>query len=568
MKLKRLLKLVLVSTLVMLLVLTLGTASAQDPGKVLQLAVSTETDNLNPYLTGLGPSHTNIYLYLRGPWTFDDTGNLIPVLVDALPIDVEGGVSQTEDGKTVVRFTLADFAVWSDGTPMTADDFILPFDVSQDGLTGMVQDLFTDVVESVEAGESDREVVVTYVGTQPDWYAAGWWPLPAHVLRPLWEEAVANGAGMDSLDWNRAPTVGNGPYVFSEWVTGSFLRFTRNDNFFQPPWFDEVVVSFYPDQTVVRTILQNGQADLSTFGQPPDIFDFQDDPNFVISSLPAGVIESWYLNLGEKGNPALKDIRVREALVMALDRQLIVDELLGGVTTIPTSFWNGTIWEDPSVAELWPTYDPEAAVALLNEAGWIDEDGDGICEAHGVEGVEDGTPLTLTHNTTAATLRIDAQVLAQDILADSCIDLELSTVEPTLMLATLDNGGAQRSGDSDIYHFAVLTVRTSIAGPNYWACDGITTPENPAGLNLAHACWEEIDAIWDIIGTESDIDARQEAANQIQKFQAENLFWIPMWDRPSLAVYSTTLENVRLAPDDISPFRGMFWQVYEWQRAE
>ncbi|MEP7292520.1 MAG: ABC transporter substrate-binding protein, partial [Chloroflexota bacterium] len=510
---------------------------------------------------------TNIYLYLRGPWTFDDTGTLIPVLVDQLPIDVEGGVVQ-EEGKTIVRFTLNDTAIWSDGEPMTAADFIFPFTVWQDGLTPLVQDIFTDSIESVAQGDTVKEVVVTFSPTHPDWYDAGIWPLPAHVLTPLYEEAKANGLGLDSLDWNRAPTVGNGPFVFSEWVTGSYLRFSRNDNYIHPPWFNEVVISFYPDATVVRTILQNGQADMSTFGQPVDVLDFKDDPNFNISSLPAGTTENWYINLGPKGNPALKDIRVRQALVMALDRHAFVDDLLGGVTTTPTSYWNGTPWEDPTVADLWPAYDPEGAVALLAEAGWTDEDGDGTCEAHGVDGIEDGTPLVFTHTTTAATLRMDAQVLAQDILAESCIGLEISTVEPTLMLATLDNGGAQRSGDSDIYHFAVIGPRTSISGSNYWACNGITTPENPAALNLSHFCWPEIDDLFTILGTEPDEAIRQDAANQIQKFMAENLFWIPMWDRPSLVVYNSQLEGLKLVPEDISPYRGLFWQVYDWQRAE
>lgn len=560
---------VLLALLAISLLTLTATVSAQDadPARVLQVASATETDNLNPYLTGLGPSHTNIYLYLRGPWTFDDSGTLIPVLVDALPVDVEGGVVQ-EEGKTIVRFTLNDSAVWSDGVPMTADDFIFIFNVWQDGLTALTQDIFTDSIENVEQGESDKEVVVTFNPTHPDWYDAGFWPLPAHVLRPLYEAAKEQGLGLDTLDWNRAPTVGNGPFVFSEWVSGSYLRFSRNDNFMTPAWFDEVVVSFYPDQTVVRTILQNGQADVSTFGQPVDVLDFQDDPNFTISSLPAGTTENWYINLGPKGNPALKDIRVRQALVMALDRQAFVDELLGGVTTTPTSYWNGTQWEDKSVADLWPAYDPEAAVALLAEAGWTDDDGDGICEAHGVEGIEDGTPLVLKHTTTAATLRMDAQVLAQDILAESCIGLELLTVEPTLMLATLDQGGAQRSGDSDIYHFAVIGIRTSISGPNYWSCEGITTPENPAGLNLSHFCWPEIDDLFTTIASEPDEAIRQDAANQIQKFMAEQLFWIPMWDRPSLIVASSQIEGMKLVPDDISPYRGLYWQIYEWQRAE
>lgn len=565
-RITRVLGLLLVGAL--LLTLLVGSAAAQGNPRVLTIAQATEADYLNPWLTGLGPSHDLIYLINRGPWAFNPEGEIVPVLVEQLPDAVEGGITVTEDGKTVVRYTLADWAVWSDGTPMSADDFILPFEVSQDGLTAFVQDIFTDNIESVTAGDSPQEVVITYTGVRPDWWFAGYWPLPNHVLRPLWEEAVANGLGMDSLDWNRAPTVSNGPFVFEEWLSGSYMRFSRNENWFQPAWFEEVVVNFYPDPTVVETILMNGEADITGFGQPADAADFIGNDDFVISVIPAGVIEGWYLNLGPKGNPALKDLRVRKAIVMGLDRQEIVDELQFGLTTVPVSAWHGTAWEDASVGALWPQYDPEGAVALLNEAGWSDEDGDGICEAHGVEGVEDGTPLQLTHTTTAVTLRMDAQVLAQDYLRDICIDLVLNTVDPTLILATLDRGGAQRSGDSDIYHFAVLLVRTSITPPNYWACDGIPSEDNPAGLNLAHACWEEMDETWDVLATNTDQEVRQEAANTIQRFMAENLYWIPMWDRPSLTIYSADLQNVNLVAADIGAIRGLYWQIHEWTRAE
>lgn len=552
--------------LICLLLLAVSSITAQDEGRVLRLASATEIDTLNPYLTGLGPSHTVIYLMFRGPWAFDPNGEIVPILVDQLPTETENGITVTEEGNTVVRFTLNENAVWSDGTPMTADDFILPYEASNDGISTIVQALSADDIASVEAGETDQEVVVTYATFNADWYFAGWWPLPSHVVRPLYEESLANGEGLETLDWNRAPTVGNGPFVFDEWLTGSFTRFVRNENFYDPAWFEEVVVSYYPDPTVVRTILKNGEADFSSFGQPSDVFDFQDDPNFVISTIPAGVIEGWYLNLGPDGHPALKDVRVREALVMALDRQLIVDELLGGLTTIPDSVWYGTGWAKEGLD--WPEYDPEGAIALLAEAGWTDGDGDGICEAQGIEGIEDGTPLEFSLTTTTVTIRMDMQVLAQDILQESCISLELKTVEPTLILATLDAGGAQRSGEDDIYHFAVLLARTSIAAPNYWSCEGIPSAENVAGLNLAHACWEEIDALWDTLVSEPDPEVRQANADQIQEFMAENLHWIPMWDRPAIAIYSADLENVNLVAEDISSSRVMFWQIQDWERAE
>lgn len=542
-----------------LLLLFSFTTWAQDNPRVLRAAIDQEPTSLNRYYTIQAAAFMFIDLFALPPWLVDDQLQHQPTLVDALPPNVEGGVIQTDDGKTVVRYTLADWAVWSDGTPLTAADFILPFEAANDGVSKMVATLFADV-ESVEQGATEKEVVVTFKGPHPDWFDAGWSPLPNHLLREPYTAGVVAGTGMETLEFNRNPTLSNGPFIFAEWQTGSFIRFVRNDNFHQPPWFDELVVSYYPDANVMKTIIANGEADIAHNFAPSDVIDFVDDPNFVVDPKFNSGREAWWFNLGDKAHPALRDARVRKAIAMGLDRQVIVDELLAGLTEVPESFWDQTPYFNANIPVI--SYDPEGALALLNEAGWRDDDGNGICEAHGVEGVEDGTPLRLTHGTVNSPERVDTQVIAQEMLREICIDLEIRAYDIGIFSASYNDGGILRIGENDILMFYGFTVYEGISAVEWFACDNLPSDQNPNGFNAVQKCWPELDTLWDTLNTEVDPTARQQAANDIQQFMADEAFWIGMWNRPQIAVYRSDLQNVRLAG------QSQYWQVSEWRRAE
>lgn len=532
---------------------------AQDNPRVLRAAIDQEPTSLNRYYTIQAAAFMFIDLFALPPWLVDDQLQFQPMLVETLPSEVEGGVTQTADGKTVVRYTLADWAVWSDGTPVTAADFILPFEAANDGVSKLVATLFADV-ESVEQGESDKEVIVTFKGAHPDWFDAGWSPLPEHVLREQYDAGVAAGTGLEGLDFNRNPTVSNGPFVFAEWQSGSFIRFVRNDNFHQPPWFDELVVSYYPDANVMKAIIANGEADIAHNFAPSDVVELIDNPEFVVDPKFNSGREAWWFNLGDNANPAVQDVRVRKAIAMGLDRVLIVDELLAGLTEVPESFWDQTPYYNEAIPVM--SYDPEGAVALLNEAGWRDDDGDGICEAHGVESVTDGTPLKLTHGTVNSPERVDTQVIAQAMLREICIDLEIRAYDIGIFSAPYNDGGILRIGENDILMFYGFTVYEGISAIEWFACDNIPGDENPNGFNAVQKCWPELDALWDALNTETDPAARQQAADDIQQFMADEAFWIGMWNRPQIAVYRSELQNVRLAG------QAQYWQVSEWVRGE
>jgi peptide/nickel transport system substrate-binding protein len=550
----------LIPPLLLLITLVwLPAGNAQDSNRILRAAIDQEPTSLNPYLTVQQAAYNFIDLYLLRPWLVNDEITYSPILVDALPTEVDGAIGVNDEGQSVVSFTLSERAVWSDGTPMSAADFIFPFEVANDGLSNFSNTTFNSIA-NVEEGMSAQEVVVTFAAFNPDWQDAGFYPLPEHVLREPYDAAVANGTGLDTLDWNLAPTVANGPFEFAELESGSFMRFVRSETFATQPWFEEVVVNFYADPAVMRAVLENNEADIAHNFQPADVIELQDNPEIVIDSKFDSGREAWWFNLGRDPNPALLDVRVRRAIALGLDRETIVEELLGGLTEVPNSFWDNTQFYNEDITTY--PYDPEAAMALLEEAGWVDADGDGIREAQGIDGIEDGTPLVISVGTTTAPLRVDTQLVAQDMLGEIGIQLELSNYDGSNWATPFDQGGGFRGGFDDALQFFGFTAFTSIQATPWFSCAQVPSEDNPNGINATHTCYEELDALWSSLATEPDPAERQRIANEIQTFMADEVIWIGLWNRPQLTVYNTSLLNVR--PGAQSPY----WQVVEWERAE
>ncbi|MBK8021994.1 MAG: hypothetical protein IPK19_11350 [Chloroflexi bacterium] len=548
----------------LLFLVTTGALYAQDAApRVLRIASLTEPPGLVGYVDVRGAAIYFNEIYNLPPWGLDDLANPIPILVEEIPSIENGGVVNA-DGKTTVSFTIADWAVWSDGEPITAADFILPFDMMNDGISIMIANRFANgaAVESVAQGETEKDVVVTFAAPQPDITNTWVMPLPDHALRPLYETALAEGKGFDTLtDWIRAPQVGNNAFVFAEWVSGSFLRFTRNENYWKDVYFDELNIAFYPDPTVLAQTLATGGADMATGLPLIESMDFVAmTPTMEVLTNFTGTRIELQLNLGETGHPALKDPRVRQALVMAIDRQSLSDDLFNGLTHAPRSYWDGTPWFNPDTPFI--DYDPEGALALMREAGWYDDDGDGILEAHGVDGIEDGTPLQFRSNTYSDAWSgpyRNTQLALQDMLTEFGIDVEISEQPFGTLQASFTDGGILPTGQFDI-HVAGWGVGVSkIAQPNQWACEEIPSEAVPAGINFNGVCYPEMDAQWAKLSTELDPAARQEAANWIQNFMAEENFMVFLVGMPDAIVKSTALENVRFGQGNTR-----FFAVNEW----
>lgn len=500
---------------------------AKTEQKIATFIFTQEFDTLNPLYTGMWFSTVTHQIWSAWAWNFDENNNPIPLLVTELPSQENGGIS--EDG-TTITLKLRDDINWSDGAPITADDFVFTYEMWVDP-NNIVQSTYPyDQIASVTAPD-DKTVVVTFAAPFAPWLASLWHGLlPAHILRPVYE---AEGT-LDQAEWNLAPTVGAGPYVFAEWESGSFARFVRNENYYEDrPKIDEIFIRFVPDDASQVAALQAGDGDLGTFIAYADVPALE-AAGIRMVTQPSGFNEGWFFYLGEDGHPALKDVRVRQAIALAFDRFTLNQDLLLGLTKPPTTLWDNMPYVDPSL-EPWP-YDPERARALLDEAGWVDSNGDGVRDKDGVE-------LVLTHGTTIREVRQDAQAVAQQQLAEVGIRLELQSLDPNVLFAGYGDGGPAATGELDIFQWS---DGPTFPDPDhyYWLCSEIPSDESPDGGNWQRICDEALDGLFQLQASQINFAERQQTFYQITRHMFENVYWLGLWEDPDVWALSESLEGV------------------------
>ncbi|MBP6786945.1 MAG: peptide ABC transporter substrate-binding protein [Candidatus Promineofilum sp.] len=507
-----------------------------------------EFDTLSPLYTSMWFSTITYSLWNTWAWNFDENLEPIPVLVTEIPSAENGGIS--EDGRTLT-FRLRDDIVWSDGEPITADDFIFTYEMNVAPGNTVSSTYPYDQVETIETPDA-QTVVVTFTEPFAPWLATLWHSiLPAHVLRPVFE---ADGT-LDEAEWNLAPTVSVGPYRFEEWESGSYARFVKNENWWGPePEIDEIFFRFVPDDASQVAALQNGEGDVGTFIAYSDVPTLQ-DAGVNIMTVPSGYYEGIFFFLGDDtipGHPALQDERVRQAIAMALDRETLNQDLLLGLTHPVATLWAGTPYESPDI-EMWP-YDPAAANALLDEAGWVDSNGDGTRD-------KDGEELVLVHGTTTREIRQDAQAVAQQQLAEIGIGLELQSFDSNVFFASYAEDGPSYNGELDLMQWSDGPF---FPDPDhyYWLCSEIPTDEAPDGANAQRICDEELDSLFQLQATQTNTEERIATFHQISKLMHDKVYWLGLWDDPDVWALSGRLGNVKMSGPTA------FYNIAEWTLSE
>jgi peptide/nickel transport system substrate-binding protein len=498
--------------------------------KVATFIWTQEPDNLNPMYTNMWFSVITQQFWNCDPWIWDENNEPRPVLLAEMPSLDNGGIS--EDG-TTITLKLRDDIVWSDGEPITSDDFVFTYEMYTNPANTVASTYPYDLLAGMEAADATT-VVLNFDEPFVPWMASfGTEIIPAHVLRPAFE---AEGS-LDTADWNEAPTVGCGPYVFEEWESGSYMRFVRNENFYdEAAKIDEIFLRFVPDDASQIAALRTGEGDLGTFFAYSD-FPVLEEAGVQIIMAPSGYNEGWYPYFGEDGNPAMTDKSVRQAIALCFDRFSVVEDLLLGKTEVAASFWHNTPFQDPDL-EPWP-YDPERGKALLDEAGWVDSDGDGVRD-------KDGEALIVTHGTTTREVRADTQAVAQQQLAECGIQLDIIGYASDVFFLSFGEGGPQSSGDLDISEYS---GNTDFPDPNSnrFLCGEIPSDEFPDGNNDQKLCDEELEALFQLQATQVDFNERQKTFWEIGRYMTENAYWIGVWYDPDAFGVSERLKNVTIS---------------------
>jgi peptide/nickel transport system substrate-binding protein len=372
--------------------------------------------------------------------------------------------------------------------------------------------------------------------------------LPKHILQPVFE---ADGS-LDQAEWNRAPTVGLGPFVFDSWEPQSHITFRANPNWINPPKIEQVVILITPDAQEAAILA--GDSHIGTFLDASQIERLEADGTISVVGTPGGYNEAWFLNVSpETAHPAMLDVNVRRAIALATDRFTIVNDLLDpDINPVNVTFWDNT----PGYATqtLAPyAYDPDEAASLLDAAGWVDSNGDGTRDKDGVE-------LVLRYITNDRELRHNVQAVVQQQWAAVGIGADLVQYSSDVYWNGYNDQGPQARGEYDIaeYSSAPSGPPDPEASPN-WKCDQFASADNPDGANWQWYCNPALDALFDQQAVTADLAARQALYAQIHQIMYDDVIYIGMWKDPDLWSINEKLANVRLSGP--TPF----WNAHEWE---
>lgn len=527
--------------LVIILITSACTPAAPQETKVARFIFTQEFDNLNPIYSNMWFTQITYQLWNCYAWNYDDQNNPVPVLVSEMPSADNGGISP--DGK-VITMKLRDDIKWSDGEPITSQDFKFTYEMYVSEKNAVATTYPYDMISSFETPD-DRTVVMKFSEQFAPWMGTFWKGLlPQHTLQEVFD---AEGT-LDNAAWNKNPDVSCGPFTFTEWESGSFARFVANDDYWLGrPKLDEIFIRFVPDDATQIEALKNGDGDLGTFFAYEDVASLE-AAGISVLKVYSGYNEGIYFNLGENGHPAIKDLRVRKAIAMGIDRFTVNTDLNLGLTISAVSDWDNTPWVDPALAP-WP-YDPDQAMALLDEAGWIDSNADGVRDKDGVE-------LILKYGSTTRQIRVDTQAVFQKQLADIGIKVELLNYDSDQFFSGYAEGGPAATGELDIFQYS--------STPNYpdpdiaeWRCDQIPTGENPDGTNWQAVCDETLDSLFQRQSAEVDFATRQQTFHEISKVIYDNVYWLGVWQDPDLWGISNKITGAKIS--GATPF----YNILEW----
>lgn len=386
-------------------------ASAPTAGQTssLRMAITRDEGSLNPYTYQTGYPGWNLMTLVYEPLFNSDVNNIPqPWMVRRYTV--------SPDGRTWT-FTLHPNIRWHDGRSLTADDVRFTYEYVRRN----THSRWTPQVRSIESievsGPSTLTIRLTAAssgfGAQP---LADLPILPRHI----WEN-VAEPRRFNDV-------IGSGPYRMAEMRDGQFYRLVANDAYFAGrPKVRELVLPIVRDATVTFTALKAGEIDTTVRPVSPELvaeFEKAGGLKLARGSGYASTILQFNLE-----HPQLKDVRLRQAIANAINTRLMVRLLLLGYGVVGSP---GYIHPDSPFYNPGVTFEANKskAVQLLNEAGYIDRDRDGIRDA------PDGTSLRFTLLTLAGNpIRVRGADLIRTWLRDVGIDTRVVAQEDASIIS-------------------------------------------------------------------------------------------------------------------------------------
>lgn len=473
---------------------------------------------MDPRVTGATTAWRLLYS-IFDPLLMQDTetGDFLPGLASTWEISDDG---------LVYTLGLKEGVTFHDGTNFNAEAVKFTFD-------SILEPDLRSLAAIGYLGPYDRTEVIDDLTAEvhfADSYAPFLNNLSHSVLAPVSPTAV----GEFGADFGFNP-VGTGPFMFEEWQQQTSMTFVRNPDYnwpggaYQhegPAYLDQITVNFITEPTTLLGTLENGESDIINAVPAQEVERLQGDDNFQIL-LPRVPGSPQVLPMNA-AKPPTDDLRVRQAIIQTVDMETIVDTMWYGTRSAGQGPLSSPTWSyNPAVETMYP-YDPEAAGALLDEAGWTMGSG-GVRE-------KDGEPLHVIYITTAGS-NGQAGELVQAYLLQAGFEVDLQILEyaatASLMLAGEHNIARIYFSHTDPVVLTTVYHSRNIEGTNF---------------NRTMLPDDTLDEMLNEATSELDVETRRMMYEEIQQYIMDQALVIPLWEETVLWGANASVRGLNFQP--------------------
>ncbi len=501
---------------------------------VVRLAIIAEPNTLNPVLSGLIQEGYMEAAIFDGLIMLDNHANIIPDLATVVPSLANGGISP--DGKTIT-YHLRHGVTWQDGVPFTSADVVFTY---QTYINPKVNTFYTAIYQHITSVSTPDPYTVVLHLKAP--YApaliqffergTGGFVIPKHILE--------KSPDINTDPFGKHP-IGTGPFRLERWDHGSLLLLKANPRYFKgAPKVGEVDVRIVVNPNTQLEMVGSHELDVAAQLVPAQYSQIQQTAGIRAVLVPS-LLER-FLTFNMQHQP-FGDIRVRRALSLALDRNRIVQTAYAGTSTLAQTLIPPSSWAyDPTGAA---AYDPAAARALLDSAGWI-VGPDGVRTKNGR-----ALSFVLLNQTESNPLSTMAQEI-QRAWRDIGVAADLRFVPRNVIYG---NPGLATDGKFD------ALVDDWGADPDPDRSFMIETKSfAPQAYNDAFYSDPEVD-LWSEEATATyDLTQRKASYSKIQRRLNRDLPYLPLvWEG---RIYAVNTDLLNFLPE---PVFSDFWNAQQWQ---
>ncbi len=469
---------------------------------------SASFDTMNPLSSYMQATYEFFMLVYDPLVKYDENYDSIPALAKDWEL--------SEDELTWT-FNLQEGVKWHDGQPFTSEDVKYTFELMMDTGLGYMYSSYLTGITDIQCPD-DNTVVISTDSPKANMLMNSTPILPKHILSEIPEE--------DLEIWANENPVGTGAYRFDSQGDNFYKVVVNNDYFGDIPEVDEYIFVSYDNIDSMAQSLMIGEIDGANNLNTAQYNQLMDDENVsVISGEEKGFmqvgINCWTAD-ESGGNPLLKDKSIRQAIELAINKQKIVDMAYNGHGTVGTTLINpGDYFHyEPTEAEL-RSYNIDNANDLLESAGYIDSNGDGVRES------ADGAPLEFELITIADNL--------EEVKSGQMIVADLAEVGIKVNNVTMDSGALYDEIIGGTYDLFIWGWGSDV---DPTVITGVLTTDQIGGNNEPFFSNERYDELFLLQQQEMDEEARREMVWEMQQIVYEEAPYI-------IIIYANNIQAIR-----------------------